>query len=227
MKNHDQNLRTYYREQVVVFRKTKEAFGGLSNMAAGFPLLINNICIKTSEALYQACRFPHLPDVQRVIIQQNSPMSAKMKGKPYRKETRADWDDVRITIMRWCLRVKLAQNWKEFGQLLDLTGDLPIVEESKKDAFWGAKPINEEQLQGYNILGRLLMELREEYRGCNDNDTYIVNPPGIGSFLLMNSQVQPVAKPVTAPESNASPNSDDSNNANNSGTQLSLFSEDD
>ena len=92
-------MRTYDRSDSVVFRKTKEAFGGLSNMAGGFPLEVNGIRIRTSEALYQACRFPHLPEVQRLIIEQKSPMTAKMKGKPHRHETRPDWDRIRIKFM--------------------------------------------------------------------------------------------------------------------------------
>ena len=94
-----------------VIHKTKEANGSLSNMAAKFNLVVNGIAILTSEALYQACRFPSRPDVQEIIIAQASPMRAKMKGKPYRKtDNSADWDDVCLDIMRWCLRVKLAQN---------------------------------------------------------------------------------------------------------------------
>ena len=106
--------RSYERQDSVVFCKTNEEFGGLSNMAPGFPLRVNGIDILTSEALYQACRFPHLPDVQRLIITQKSPMTAKMKSKPYRSQSRGDWDVVRVRIMRWCLRVKLAWNWTEF-----------------------------------------------------------------------------------------------------------------
>lgn len=111
------NLREYLRSESVVVHKTKESFGGLSNMAAGFPLRINGFRVPTSEALYQACRFPDLPHVQREIIAQHSPMTAKMKGKPHRKATRNDWDKVRHNVMRWCLRVKLAQHYKEFGKL--------------------------------------------------------------------------------------------------------------
>src|SRR5579859_3354816 len=103
-------VRTYDPAKAAVFCKTTEGFGGLSNMAGGFPLRVNGINILTSEALYQACRFPHLPEVQRLIIEQKSPMTAKMKSKPYRDQSRSDWDSVRVRIMRWCLRVKLAQN---------------------------------------------------------------------------------------------------------------------
>src|SRR5262249_15310477 len=110
---------TYQRGDCVVFCKTKEAFGGLSNMAAGDPLDVNGLDILTSEALYQACRFPQRPDVQKMILAERSPMGAKMRSKPYRTEhTRRDWEQVNVVIMHWCLRVKLAQNWKTFGDLL-------------------------------------------------------------------------------------------------------------
>ena len=61
-------IRTYSPSAAAVFLKTNEKYGGLSNMAPGFPLCVNGVRIRTSEALYQACRFPHLPDIQRQII---------------------------------------------------------------------------------------------------------------------------------------------------------------
>lgn len=36
-------LREYRRNEAVHFRKTDEAFGGLSNMAPGFPVRVNGI----------------------------------------------------------------------------------------------------------------------------------------------------------------------------------------
>ena len=164
MSTQDQ-LRSYRVEQAAWFRSTKRKFGGLSNMASGFPLEVNGIRILTSEALYQACRFPHRPDLQRLIIQQRSPMTAKMKSKRHRPDTRPDWSKSRVGVMRWCLRVKLAQNWETFSLLLLSTGYRPIVEESSKDDFWGAKRGDDETLVGMNVLGRLLMELREVLRG--------------------------------------------------------------
>lgn len=160
---HDNDqIRTYYRPDSTVFLKTKEAFGGLSNMAGGFSLCVNGIDIRTSEALYQACRFPHLPAVQRFIIEQRSPMTAKMKSRKHHQDSRTDWDWVRVKIMRWCLRVKLIQNWDAFSELLLETGDRPIVEQSRRDDFWGAKPVDKHTLVGMNALGRLLIELRKK-----------------------------------------------------------------
>lgn len=187
-------LRTYVRSEVVVVYKTKETFGGLSNMASGFPLQINGVRILTSEALYQACRFPHMPEVQREIIGQHSPMTAKMKSKPHRKDSRPDWDEVRHKVMRWCLRVKLAQNYEEFGRLLLATCDKPIVEQSRKDDFWGAKLADEsgDILVGQNVLGRLLMELREKLKDDAAGVLKTVPPLGIPDFMLLGKPVETV-----------------------------------
>lgn len=182
-------IREYDRTKSAVFLKTKERFGALSNMAGGFPLHVNGFKIRTSEALYQACRFPHLPEIQREIIAERSPMTAKMKSKPHRKNSRPDWDSVRVKIMRWCLRVKLVQNWNKFRDSLLETGDLPIVEHSLRDDFWGAKPMGDRRLAGTNALGRLLMELREQIKKEPSNSFRYVEPLSIPDFLLRGEQI--------------------------------------
>lgn len=159
-------------------------------MAPGFPLRVEGIPVRTSEALYQACRFPHLPDVQEQIIAQTSPMTAKMKSKPHRKYSRPDWMRVRVAIMKWCLRVKLVQNWESFGALLEATDKKAIVEDSRKDSFWGAKPVGEDRLVGENTLGRLLMEVRDILRSQPESLHQILPVP-IENFSLM-------GRPITA-----------------------------
>ncbi len=184
-------IREYKVDEVVWFRKTKEAFGGLSNMCSGYPLNINGHKILTSEALYQACRFPDSPEIQRLIINERSPMAAKMKSKPHRtKYTRKDWDEVRIKIMRWSLQVKLAQNFITFGKLLEDTYSKDIVEDSRKDKFWGAvrEKNNENTLIGVNALGRLLMELRQKYSE-NKYDLFVVEPLKINNFKLFGKEI--------------------------------------
>lgn len=187
------HLRIYRPSEVVSFRKTKEAYGGLSNMAAGYPIKILEVRIGTSEALYQACRFPHLPMVQKLIIDQVSPMTAKMRSKPYRQDSRPDWNEVRVSIMRWCLRVKLIQNWAEFGALLLATDNQPIVEDSTKDDFWGAMRDDEGVLRGRNVLGRLLMELRDKLRTDPDS-LEIVQPVPISNFNLFSHAIPAILR---------------------------------
>lgn len=159
-------------------------------MCAGYPLEVNGVHIRTSEALYQACRFPHLPDVQRTIIEQKSPMTAKMKSRKHTEKSRPDWDKVRVDVMRYSLAVKLAQNFRKFGRLLESTAGRPIVEESKKDSFWGAKKSEDDvTLKGVNALGRLLMELRERYFSKDRYKLLRVEPIEIEDFRLLGEEM--------------------------------------
>jgi ribA/ribD-fused uncharacterized protein len=190
----DPGSRRYRRADCVVFRRTREAFGGLSNMATGYPLRVSGVSILTLEALYQACRFPHMPEVQAIIIRQRSPMTAKMKSKPYRSQSRKDWDFVRVAIMKWCLKVKLVQHWSAFGNLLLSTSDRPIVEQSRTDRFWGAvaEP-NGDVLDGANVLGRLLMGIRDRLKK-DPSEFGVVPPLPIPDFLLLGRPIEPVRR---------------------------------
>ncbi len=163
---------------------------------AAFPMVINGINARTSEALYQACRFPELPELQLQILSEYSPITAKRIGRPYISETRPDWLEVNVNIMRWCLRVKLAWNWTKFHAILMATKDLPIVEKSYKDSFWGAIPTHDgSTLIGKNVLGRLLMELREKVRNQEHDSFKRVEPLDIPRFLIDGEPIGTVVAP--------------------------------
>ena len=186
--------RIYNLSDVITFSNTKGKFGGLSNMAPGYSLFINEVIIPNSEALYQSCRFPLFPDIQQEIIKQKSPMDAKQIGRKYIDHTRQDWDEVKFQIMKWCLLVKLVQNWESFGGLLKSTGEKPIVEYSTKDKIWAATPQEPNKLIGVNALGRFLMEIREKYVLPNLKPTN-VKPLNIPAFNLFNHAIEQVNEP--------------------------------
>lgn len=205
-----------------VFCRTKECYGGCSNMSAGFTLLVNGVAIRTSEALYQSLRFPGYPDLQERIIAARSPMTAKMITKSHREsKNRKDWDDVRLKLMRWCIRVKLLQNWDKFSDVLLETGEKSIVEKSTKgDDFWGAVEVvpgklSEKRarrkrvqyfatpempvgfLAGYNIMGRLLQELRENRKRGIDpmsRDFTELAPLAIENFLFLGRPIEAIVR---------------------------------
>lgn len=160
-------------------------------MAAGFPIKINNVSIRNSEALYQAMRYTEYPEIQREIINQNSPMTSKMKSKKYRQYSRKDWNEIRVLLMRWSIRIKLIQNWENFGSLLLETKGKDIVEESKKDRFWGAIPYEDNTLVGMNALGRLLMELRDEMPKYLNSKELL--PPKISKLKLYGDEIGSVS----------------------------------
>jgi ribA/ribD-fused uncharacterized protein len=184
------NTRTYLPASSIVFHKTKAEFGGLSNMAAGYSVNINDVIIPTIEHLYQACRFPHLPQLQLDIISAPSPMKAKWIGRAQINLSRKDWDRVRFKIMQWCIEVKLSQNWESFGSLLRSTDSKPIVELAPRDKIWGATK-DGDQLVGTNALGRLLMYVRERYVKTNDCQR-CVHPLTIPNFTLLGNPIDRV-----------------------------------
>lgn len=178
------SVRKYHKNDCVVFKSTKATFGGLSNMAPGFPIKAYGMWIRNSEALYQALRFPNHPEIQKTILRINSPITAKRYGRKYIDNTRKDWENHRFNIMRFCISVKLEQNKESFSKLLISTEGKQIVEFSDIDKVWGALKIGD-YYEGTNALGRLLMELREKVL----NDKFELEVPNIPNFRLLGNEI--------------------------------------
>lgn len=184
--------REYRTNEVVAFAKTDGKFGGLSNMAPGYTLFVNEINIQSSEILYQACRYPLFPQIQEEIILTKNPMDGKKVSRKHSKYSRQDWDTVKFKVMKWCLEVKLIQNYKKFSELLESTGDRAIVEYSANDSLWGACPKSADSLVGVNALGRLLMELREKVRSGTLTPQSSITTLNIPAFLLFNQSISEI-----------------------------------
>lgn len=186
----------YNPAECAVFCKTRERFGGCSNMAAGYPLRVNGTPILTSEALYQSFRFPHRPEIQSAILASKSPMGAKMVARANTHWTRSDWNAVRVGAMWWSLLLKMHLHTRAFGSLLYSTGTGPIVELSRRDPFWGAMTTVDGSLVGQNILGKLLMAIRGADGGIGMwlND---LEPPAdlVPNALFLGVPIRPIQKP--------------------------------
>jgi type I restriction enzyme S subunit len=184
-------------DECVVFFKVNEKWGGLSNMSNDFPLRIGEIEVKSSEALYQALRFPHQPDWQREILDAPHAMQAKMKAKKggrKRDHSRPDWDQKQVEVMEWCLQIKLAQHFQDsFLRLLRWTAPHAIVELSNNDRFWGAVQDQDGVLRGENMLGRLLVKLRDEaitlVSQGEEHRLLRLQPPAITEFRLLGREI--------------------------------------
>ena len=85
------------------------------------------------------------------------------RWKGYR---RADWDAVKVDIMREILRAKASQHEYVRRKLLE-TGDRELIEDSWRDDYWGWGPNRD----GQNMLGKLWMEVRAELRGITAGTT--------------------------------------------------------
>lgn len=173
--DYKKNLRHYDKVDSISFRSTKDKFGSLSNMAGGFPIRVGSYTVRTSEALYQALKFPNRIEIQEKIVSMRSPIFAKRISRKHQNETRQDWDKIRFKVMKLCIELKLIQNYYKFSTVLISTKDKNIVEYSNKDKIWGASSEND-QFIGVNAQGRLLMEIREKVKKYSQQDYQIDLP---------------------------------------------------
>ena len=161
------DVTTYEPARSAAFMRSRDRYGNISNMTFGFPLTVNGMEFQGPEGLYQALKFPGSPETQGAIASQRSGMDAKKAA--YRNHSfRPDWEEIKVQAMRYTLAVKLRQHPQRFGEALEETVDLPIVERSNRDPFWGAQPQGN-TLTGVNTLGKLLTELRDTLRENGDD----------------------------------------------------------
>jgi predicted NAD-dependent protein-ADP-ribosyltransferase YbiA (DUF1768 family) len=95
-------------------------------------------------------------------------MGLKMKAKAFKKRgvERSDWREIAVDVMRFCLNHKY-QASAEFRKALADSGDKYIVEDesnrkNKPDSWGAVLDTATNEYYGKNIMGRLLMELREK-----------------------------------------------------------------
>ncbi len=161
----------FEKQKSAAFLRTNETYGFLSNMCSGFPTLLNGNTFRTTEHLYQALRFTNHADVQKKIVEQASPITAKMVCRENIEKGRPNWEDEKVEIMHFCISLKALQN-DEFKKKLLKTGDLEIVEISYKNQFWGATPKGDFYI-GENTLGLILSSIRDDIK----NDEFSIELP--------------------------------------------------
>jgi type I restriction enzyme S subunit len=95
-------------------------------------------------------------------------MGAKMKSKKYKGQmVVVPMSELDVENMRKCVKMKFDQHPQLKRQLIN-TKDAFIYEDignrnGERHKFWGAKKISENEGDGHNMMGRILMELRDEY----------------------------------------------------------------
>ena len=118
------------------------------------------ITYPTTEHFFQAMKTLDL-DERRRIANALTPGQAKRMGRSV--ALRPDWEDVKIDVMREGLYRKFAD--EQLADWLLETGDEKLVEGNWwSDNFWGVchcQKCQEQGIQGKNMLGKLLMEVRE------------------------------------------------------------------
>lgn len=153
-------IQTYPASECVRIHKIDEEWGIFSNFGHT-PLVVEGVTFDTSERLFQLMKFKDEEPVKAVYNAINPKMTTKHWEKTHRRE---DWGKMIIDAMKYCLTMKYEQS-EEFRQELNRSKGKYIVEDQsgfrkKEPDAWGVKQ-QEGNYVGPNLLGRLLMELRD------------------------------------------------------------------
>lgn len=158
--------------QPVLFYKTIDPFGCFSNFSR-HPLFVREKTWPTSEHYFQARKFDD-DHVQRLIRKAESPMTAAQLGRSREYPLRTDWEAVKDDVMREAVRLKVSQHADVRDTLLS-TGQADIIEHTVNDSYWADGGDG----SGKNMLGKILMEIREEWRASEpfDEASHLPQPP--------------------------------------------------
>ena len=111
------------------------------------------------------------------ILRSTDPEECKKLGKLVTPFDSKQWNEHKVEIVKAGNRAKFEQNPDLMKLLLD-TGDALLAEASPWDKIWGiglyaktAKTTDPTDWPGQNLLGKILMELREEFRQAWIPDT--------------------------------------------------------
>jgi hypothetical protein len=152
----------------IKFYRTKGEHGWGSNFYRA-PISLDGAEWPTSEHYYQAQKATTYEDRERIRNAPNPKEAAKM-GRTL-SSIRGDWEQVKYGVMKKAVRAKFLQNVALMRKLLE-TGTEEIVEWTEgtplADSIWGNAP-DKNGNPGQNLLGKCLMEIREEFRKEIDN----------------------------------------------------------
>ncbi|OPH57745.1 hypothetical protein BC351_04335 [Paenibacillus ferrarius] len=145
-------------ERFIRFYETNKPYGCFSNFAK-YPIMLNNKEWVTTEHYVQAQKFVGTKYEEEVRLA-STPLDALRLGQYRNKHLRKDWENCKVQIMQEALTAKVEQH-PCIKSILLSTGDCTIVEHTTNDAYWGDGGNG----QGQNMLGKLLMEIRNSLEG--------------------------------------------------------------
>jgi ribA/ribD-fused uncharacterized protein len=124
------------------------------------PFIYQGMTFYTVENFFQAMKT--LDIEERKLIAAATPSKAKRLGR--KVKLREDWEEKKLQVMEYALRIKFAPGTSWYTKLM-ATGNEEIVELNNwNDVYWGRTLDG----RGENHLGNLLIKLREEYKSNNE-----------------------------------------------------------
>ncbi|MDD5531047.1 MAG: NADAR family protein [bacterium] len=146
--------------EIRFYRATGE-FGFLSNLYKS-EIEIDNKMFRSAEDAYQYFKPIKLEVAEWLISAPKPHLCAMAAHSLLLFDIKPNWNEIKVSRMKEVLNKKF-QN-PELKEKLLSTGTAILIEDSKTDNFWGIGKKGE----GKNMLGKLLMEIREQYKKENN-----------------------------------------------------------
>lgn len=154
-------------DEIRFYRASEKPYGAFSNLYRR-EVEFEGEVFSTSEHAYQAGK-ARKPEVKKWLMASPSPSLLAMAAHGlYYWDVAPGWSTTKFDRMKNVLRAKFTQH-EDLRELLLLTGDARLVESATVDnevnRTWG-----EVNGVGRNMLGKLLMEIRDELRSSKGSD---------------------------------------------------------
>ena len=143
---------------MIKFYKTKEPYGFMNNYYKA-RFYIYSKWWNFVEAPYQSQKTNVISE-KEAIWKAERANDSRLLGQKVTMV--ADWDQIKREVMKECCMAKFLQH-SDLRLKLKLTGTQELVEDTKttNDMYWGCGADG----TGQNVLGQVLMEVREALRG--------------------------------------------------------------
>ena len=162
------SIERYPAAQTICVRGTKEEWGIFGNFYQT-PIVVNGVTFDCTERLFHMMKLrSDLPEAVQYMMSAKRGRDVKMKMKHIKKACpewlHDHWPSMIADAMKFCLMLKYEQS-EDFRRELERSKGKYIVEDqttfpNKNADTWGTKLVGNEYV-GPNLLGRLLMELRD------------------------------------------------------------------
>lgn len=125
-------------------------------------------------------------EIKAQILQINDPKKLKALGRKIKNFDEAVWASARVDLMTEIVTAKFKQNPDLMSLLLN-TGDALLAEANNFDKFWGcglrasdSAINNPKKWPGKNVLGNILMNIRDDHRSKIDEDISLTEAKQVG-----------------------------------------------
>jgi ribA/ribD-fused uncharacterized protein len=142
---------------VIHFYSTRDEYGCFSNFSR-HRIFLKGKTWPTSEHYFQAQKFAGTEREEEIRRAATARVAANL-GRSRRHPLRRDWESVKDAVMREAVLAKFSQH-DDLRQVLLDTADALLVEHTTNDSYWGDGGDG----SGRNVLGQILMSVREELR---------------------------------------------------------------